>query len=234
MLEKLTFTGIDSQTSFEALSTFADRWPRVEFGVLVGSATSNEDNGIFPPLETVGRLREWGREDGRQTAIHLCGSWARGVMRLGGASEAIYGICSGFGRVQVNLHPDNYLEPRRISVDQERVALFADRVDCEKVILQHRGAWDAVPVKHPKVEYLFDRSEGAGREAFDEWPEPSSELPRMGYAGGIGPHNISMAMEFVERHGDVALWLDMEGRIRNGNGLLDHGAVKAVCERAFL
>ena len=45
--------------------------------------------------------------------------------------------------------------------------------------------------------------------------------------------DIDVAMEFVERYGDVALWLDMEGRIRNANGWLDHGAVNAICEVAF-
>ena len=52
MIELLTFTGVDSETTLEGLSTLSQRYPRVEFGVLLGSQVG----GIFPPLRVVEQL----------------------------------------------------------------------------------------------------------------------------------------------------------------------------------
>ena len=109
------------------------------------------------------------------------------------------------------------------------VKRFADTVGCQRVILQHRGGWGQIPVFHEKVEYLFDLSEGGGRAAFEEWPAPSPHLPRMGYAGGIGPETIDRAIDFALAYPDSNLWFDMEGRVRYA-GWLDLDAVETVCE----
>ena len=108
---------------------------------------------------------------------------------------------------------------------------FAEAVSCDHVIVQHRDGFDTVPVDHPKVEYLFDRSGGAGRAGFHEWPHPPRR-GRVGYSGGIGPANIDQAMEFVNQRPSYAMWLDMEGRVRD-DGWLCLPAVKAVLAGAF-
>ena len=51
MTDMVTFTGVDSATSIDGLAELSRRYPRVEFGVLVGSQLG----GIFPPP---GRRRE--------------------------------------------------------------------------------------------------------------------------------------------------------------------------------
>ena len=139
---------------------------------------------------------------GVQMAIHLCGQYSRMVMQDGGAPDEVYDLCRGFSRVQVNLHGDSF-NPGRIAVAAQAVKRFADTVGCQRVILQHRGdGWHNIPVFHEKVEYLFDKSEGGGRAAFEEWPTPSSYLPHMGYAGGIGPETIDQAIDFALAHPD--------------------------------
>ena len=236
MLSLLTFTGIDRWTDLEELPQIHKRYPFVEWGVLVGSHTvqrSYSDTGIFPDLITVRRFRDLGVYEGLNTALHLCGNWARSA--LGHSSvhpiERILKLCEGFGRVQINLH-GNYFNDRRADVRREAVERFAYQMPCRRLILQHRKSWDEIPVSYNGVEYLFDRSGGRGKEAFDAWPEPGHIDRRWGYSGGIGPHNILEAMKFVDRYPDWHMWLDMENRVRSF-GHLDLKACKTVAYVAF-
>ena len=235
MLEILTFTGVDAKTDLDRLVEIAEKYPRVEFGILVGSQSSEDDHGIFPPLRLVRLFRRISEWPEIKAAIHLCGRWSREVMSAYGPPGATYALCKGFGRVQINLHGD-YFNPRDVDVRSRAVERFADNLaDGDRdvrVILQHRAPWSKVPVEHPRVEYLFDRSAGAGRAAFDEWPEPESAETRYGYAGGIGPDTIGEAMAFVNRWPAVSMWLDMEGRVRTG-GWFDLDKVETVCAQAF-
>ena len=231
MLDFLTFTGVDSETRMNDLLSIAKSYGKshVEFGVLVGSHTGeSSQGGIFPSLHIVRAVKGLKRDYGMQVAIHLCGRYSRMVMDDEGVPDELYDLCNGFSRVQVNLHGDSF-NPGRVAVAAWAIKRFADTVGCERVILQHRGGWGQIPVFHEKVEYLFDKSEGGGRAAFEEWPAPSPYLHRTGYAGGIGPETIDQAIDFALAHPDSNLWFDMEGRIRYA-GWLDLGAVEAVCE----
>ena len=227
MIDLVTFTGVDAETSLGRLAELSERYPRVEFGVLVGSQVG----GIFPTLDVVEGLKERGIGEGFRTALHLCGRYARAAVRPDTSDSALWEMCAGFGRVQVNLHGD-WFDPESILVTREGIEAFADRVDAEHVILQHRGGWDTIPSLHEKVEYLFDRSEGGGVVSFADWPEPSLQLPRMGYSGGLGPDNINRAVDFAAAHPEATMWFDMESRIRSA-GLLDLGAVESVCRQVF-
>ena len=231
MLDFLTFTGVDSETPMNDLLSIAKSYGKshVEFGVLVGSHTGESNHGIFPSLHVVRAAKNLRLNYGVQVAIHLCGRYSRMVMQDDGVPDEVYDLCNGFSRVQINLHGDNF-NPGRVVVAAQAVKRFADTVRCQWVILQHRGSnWHNIPVFHEKVEYLFDKSEGGGRAAFEEWPTPSPLLSRMGYAGGIGPETIDQAIDFALAHPDPSLWFDMEGRIRYA-GWLDLDAVETVCE----
>ena len=229
MIEAITFTGVDGETSLSRLSALAERYPKAEFGILVGSSVG----GIFPSMEVVEHLKAHAGDEGYRVALHLCGKYSRMVVDPKGSADerALRDLCTGFGRVQVNL-PGRWFKGRRGDASRERVKRFADSVTAENVILQHRGDWGSIPVRHRKVEYLFDVSGGRGIDSFARWPEPSGDLRRTGYAGGMGPHNIGRAVAFASAHMDTALWFDMEGRIRK-NGLLDLAAVESVCSQVF-
>ena len=229
MIEILTFTGVDSETDLSELSALAERYPKVEFGVLLGSSTG----GIFPPLEVIEQLKRRASDANFRMALHLCGRYSRAVVdpESAGGPPHLRDICAGFGRVQVNL-PGRWFRPGQVATSRERVAGFADSLDARRVILQHRGDWKDVPVRHEKVEYLHDRSGGRGRDSFAQWPKPSPCLPRMGYAGGLGPDNIARAVAFADAFPEASLWFDMESRIRKG-GLLDLAAVESVCSQVF-
>ena len=223
MIELVTFTGVDSRTVPKELRAVARRWPQVEFGVLVGSKTGNAP--IFPPLDVVRKMGRLGQDEGLKMALHLCGPFARQAIE---SPEMIHKLSVGFGRVQINL-------PAKAAGTwggfRERLARFVQDTPADRVILQHRGPWHQVPVSHKQVEFLFDRSGGRGRVAFDEWPAPP-RAKRVGFSGGIGPDNIGLALEFAAKHPKARLWFDMEGRIRT-DGWLDIKAIQSVCQQVW-
>ena len=221
-VEVVTFTGVDQFTRLDEVADISRIYPGAEFGILVGSRTDSViDGGIFPPLFVVNSFRRLAQTTQLRASLHLCGKYAR----------KLYELCQGFDRVQVNLHGDEW-SPDRIGVDVSAVLQFMGMVYPAKVILQHRGPFSTVPLLDPQLEYLFDVSEGGGVESFDHWPEPhnhpASISGRVGYAGGLGPHNIRRAVEFAEWYKDTPMWFDMEGRIRK-DGWLDLDAVRDVC-----
>ena len=226
MIEKVTFTGVDVSASPFWLEDMACMFPWLEWGVLVGSQTGGA-NPIFPPLERVEMLKNRPLLNPEQIAIHLCGKYARQAAGVEEPTEELYELCNGFGRVQVNLHPDS--DGGRFKVVNEALIAFAERPEVERVILQHRSGWEDVPIEHENIEYLFDRSEGSGTADFEAWPAPPDSGRRAGYAGGIGPDTILQALAFHDDHASARMWFDMEGRIRTGS-FLDPYKVKEVCQ----
>ena len=227
MLEILTFTGVDESTDIEALKEICAQHPQVEFAVLYGTRPG-KGSPIFPSTEFVRRFRNL---EGVRTAIHLCGDWARCATGELSRSITLGLLCNGFGRVQINLHGDD-ANPERVKIEHSALKRFAQQTATNSVILQHQESFDTVPIQHPRIEYLFDLSEGSGQEGFDQWPKPPAGQ-RAGYCGGLGPHNIAKAMEFVDRYPDSPLWLDMERNVRNGRYLFDLDKVREVCRIAL-
>ena len=222
-LEFVTFTGVDVNTEPQELSTLYAVYPRLEFGFLVGSHSGEEGYNRYPPIETV---KTWGQlfqESGRRSAIHLCGKYSRRVMR--GELEPVLELCDGFGRVQINARSEDY--------NYEQIARFAENFSGDCVILQKRETSDSQPLKHPRVEYLFDCSGGRGLDNFNSWPKPEDDQTRQGYAGGLGPDNIDRALSFVDANPNSRLWLDMESGVRDELDWLDVDKINQVCRAAF-
>ena len=234
MLEILTFTGIDQETDLDHVEAIQGRHPSVEFAVLIGSQTGGS-NPIFPPMKVIRNVK---RLPGRK-ALHLCGVFARSAVDgYGPQLDDLANLVQGFDRVQINIHADGIFPPMPNALDtgytrtRAPFAAFLAATDCQ-VILQHREPWETAPYWHDRVEYLFDRSEGGGREFFNEWPPPPKDGKRWGYAGGMGPANIGTALAFVKQHSGARLWLDMERNVRSSMYFLDLGKVQDVCRQVF-
>ena len=86
------------------------------------------------------------------------------------------------------------------------------------IILQSRAIEGWPEVEHfapdtPRMmPFLFDRSAGAGVEP-SGWPVPVSGR-LVGYAGGLGPDNVSELCSWLAEVQGARWWLDMETRIR--------------------
>ena len=222
-LEILTFTGLDYRTPLPAIWRIWDRYPGVEFGVLLGSHAGESSAKRYPDLKEVKFWRGLSRKSDFSVAIHLCGRFARAALGDGDRDEVL-GLCQGFSRVQINAE----------AYDAAAVADFAERVGCPRVILQQRQPLEAGRVlPDPKIEYLFDISGGQGRASFDSWPPPAPGEIRSGYAGGLNLANIGRALDFVTAHPAKRFWLDMESGVRTANDWLNVGQIEAICELVF-
>ncbi len=236
LLEILTFTGVDDQTDLDRLRDLNVMNPFVEWGVLVGTGSTDgrsAKNPIFPTLDRVRELALLGIDGGLRTSLHLCGNWSRSALNRGGTKaidrDVVLDLCQGFSRVQLNLHGD-FFNDEWIPALPEDVVEFAEEVTCTKVILQHRSGWQEVPVRHPKVEYLWDQSEGRGLYSLRDWPAPESLEQRTGYAGGLNLGNIRKAMAWVKWFPHHRLWLDMESGVRT-NGIFNLNSVELIVKQ---
>ena len=229
MLEMVTLTGVDEQTNLTALMELAGEYPRAEFASLAGSRTGRDDPEYpgRPTLRLLGRMGE----RGARTALHLCGRMARAVALEENVPDDILELCHGFGRVQVNLEAE-WFGGERGNRTRNGIIRLAEAVPAEKVILQHRGDWESIPIEHPKVDYLFDPSGGKGVDSLHVWPPPP-EGRLVGYAGGIGPDNIEEALEFTGRYPEARLWLDMQRKLRNEQNRFDMSRARGICGVAF-
>ena len=158
MLEILTFTGVDEATDLSSLKDICSQYPQVEFAVLYGSHPG-EGNPIFP---STGFIQKFRALQGVRTAIHLCGRWARSAAGELERSITLGFLCSGFGRVQINLHGDDY-DPKRVELQHSAIKRFAEQTLTNSVILQHQGTFETVPIKHPRFEYLLTSLKGAAK-----------------------------------------------------------------------
>ena len=221
MLGTITFTGIDDKTDPEWAVDLTRRYPKIEFGILVGSHTGTGEKHRFPSLRTI---QQWKIcKNHLRLSLHLCGRYARHVLNVTWHHTSFCELLYGFDRVQVNAR----------QYDPEVIRSFVESTSVgikQQVILQHRGHFDPVPICHHKMEYLFDVSGGRGKDSIDQWPRPSL-YARCGYSGGVGPGNVQKAIRFVNRWPSLQ-WIDMESGVRT-NDVFDPSKVEQVCELAF-
>ena len=219
---RLTFTGVDEATDLEALGALWRAYPNVEFAALAGSGTDRPGTRArFPGRERLRALAALAQALGRRAALHLCGPYARAANA--GRAGGIEAMACGFGRVQVNAREGEY--------DTVRLAALRRRLAGHpQIIVQTRAAPPRAPNEWG-LAALFDRSGGRGAEGLDAWRAPATRDGRVGYAGGLGPHNIERALERVRGWG-VATWLDMESGVRSADGF-DIEKVRAVCAHTW-
>lgn len=212
----ITFTGVDARTDVARACRIAATYP-VEFAMLFSIARQGEEPR-YPDGDTQcaflwSRLVKPMRPERGQLAAHLCGEYGRRVMngeRIDPPVDLGY-VC----RIQVN-HP---------APDAAAIAKLSDGWG-PRCIAQTRA--DAFPADD-RVDWLFDRSGGTGT-APDRWPPHPGGKRLVGYAGGIGPHNVADVIAQVGNAGPY--WLDMESGIRTGDWL-DLDKVERVCRIAF-
>ena len=151
----------------------------------------------FPGLSRIHRLRRLGQEQGIATAIHLCGRLARRVNA--GNGETLAELVDGFDRIQVNAASYNY----------RRLIEFRTAIDTP-VIVQDRSNFAETPPA-ARLEYLLDPSGGRGIESIHAWVRPWP-WTQYGFAGGVGPENIRLAIDKLNELGAPNAWIDMGDR----------------------
>jgi hypothetical protein len=183
-------------------------------------------------------------------AAHLCGSRVNEV--LSGDDAFVLTLRGlGFRRVQINATAVNGVDTSCLG---ESVPAFLQLVQKHpelEFILQRndeteplwRGVLKESGAALPSnISMLYDESKGTGVAAAS-WPSPPSDMSyNVGYAGGIGLHNVRDVLRSIQQvAGDQTFWIDMESSlrsIRNDQDAFDldkcFQVIVAVCEAGLM
>jgi hypothetical protein len=202
----------------------------------ISSSSSNSNNKTVPI----------------KLAAHLCERRVNEV--LDGDSSFVEKLQEwGFRRVQVNATAVNGVDTSRLGDSIKSFLRIVQKFPQLEFILQKneetRPLWEGIlnlddetlnsgriGFLPPNVSMLLDESKGTGVLS-DNWPTPPVEY-EIGYAGGIGPDNITDVLQKVHSAaGTRSVWIDMESRLRStkdGTDIFDldkcYKVIHAVCE----
>ena len=201
-------------------------------------------------MEWVDRLSQVAKKTTTmKLAAHLCERRVNDVLK--GEDSFLNTLKSmGFQRVQINATARNGADTSILSTCVETFCELVNKQHDLEFILQKneetRPLWEGLlqlssdssggPGRLPdNVSMLVDESKGTGVLA-SSWPEAPEEY-RIGYAGGIGPHNIENVLkDVVVASKDRPVWIDMESKIRStkeGKDVFDldkcYSVIAAVC-----
>jgi hypothetical protein len=203
--EFVTLTGVDARTDFDRLRSLSARYP-VEWGILFSKNRQGRENR-FPDLTSLVLLLEPLLSSPRPPvalSAHICGAYSRNIIERSAPIEIEHFLRGAFVRTQINGY---FPDPEVFRADD-----FAKQIGAAKAIIQCRNRFP----NNPRVDWLFDRSGGAG-EMPESWDASADASPAFcGYAGGIGPDNVLDILADIERtHPDgKPVWIDMENKVR--------------------
>jgi phosphoribosylanthranilate isomerase len=216
-LRALGFCGADDSVHPRHLILLAHAYPLVEFGVLFRPDKEGE-----PRYATTAWVEELAQSKPlpMKLAAHLCGSRVNEVLR--GESAFCEQLAAwGFQRVQINATAVNGVDTSQMAEKVPRVAQVIQKFPQLEFILQKneetRPLWEGLLLAGlpPNASMLVDESKGTGVSA-SSWPAPSPDY-ELGYAGGIGPANVSQVLADIARVAppERAVWIDMESSLRS-------------------
>lgn len=213
-LARITFTGADDTVSPGDLLAIsratAERAPGfdIEWGILIGSQHGHR----FPSEAWILRLIE---QFGSQLnlSLHICGGHLRFITE-GLPLRIPANVLSAFDRCQLNFHA----KPQGDIAANIMQAFQAMPHWTPEVIFQLDGVNNELARASglKRVAGLFDLSHGAGVLP-DEWPKtgPFADFP-LGYAGGLGPENVSEELPKIHAAAAGPYWIDMETKLFRG------------------
>ena len=223
-LTHITFTGVDDDTDFKRLVSIQQRYPKVEFGVLVSRKWLENGKRYLSPF----KAKEL-RGLGLRLSAHLCGSIARHVLHTGGFSSTgdFSEIIDMFSRVQLNV--SNYDEPESISPyilpSPLQEIIIQQAFNHNTFILCRIASGDCISI-------LLDESGGKGIENPFCMPSYLHNV-HVGFAGGINPDNVVAKIQEITSLPSVnRFWIDMESGVRTDDRF-DLDKVEDVCKKVY-
>lgn len=213
----VTITGADDLVSIGDLFFFADRFPFVEWGILI--SPKRQGTARYPSFHWLNALHDAWRARGKtdRFAAHFCGAATRDTI-AGYATHLDAPYMEMFRRVQLNGYEPSSLAALLLgdfAKERDRWVEFILQARDESVL--QKLALDAHDIGRASV--LFDGSGGRGFSP-EKWPsEPLSFNVPMGFAGGITPVNVRDVLAVVG--GFKGMWIDMESGVRNAADQFD-------------
>ena len=220
-LRALGFCGIDDSINLEDLADISLDYPFVEWGVLFRSdKTGTPRYASNSMLESIRKFQRPLRLAG-----HLCGDRVVQVLN-GDATFARHLYTCGFRRIQVNATSANGVDTSRLAEQVETLRkVIMETSGIEWIIqknIETEPLWSGLSKVNPppNMSVLNDASMGLGIAITKFEPPPSVHVaPKgCGYAGGIGPSNVTMILKAVSEAAlERPVWIDMESSLRTKN-----------------
>lgn len=208
-LAYVTLTGADDSVSPENLVQLSNKYPFVEWGILIGSR-----NGVprFPSLEWIEKLAKIDTKI--NLSLHVCGSYLDEILNN---CELLFPV-NIFSRIQLNFHGISI--PKKSSLNILKICELHTN---KTFIVQLDGINDWVLSlllnNNISATGLYDYSHGAGIRP-RSWIENSwsfNDIQCIGYAGGIGPESVITDTKNIEKCAKGKFWIDMETKLRSIN-----------------
>lgn len=206
-LKHITFTGIDHLTDLDALEQIQQRYPFVEWGVLLSHDWKANGNRYFnPQYLPVFKFRHL------RLSAHLCGRLA--YYAAINSWQQVYNVTGPFFDVF-----------RRCQLNVANLKYPIERCDVkvpytlDEVIIQQRSASDCdfflSGEKNEQVTVLLDASGGQGIDTPIEVLPFDGKTSKVGYAGGINADNVGEKLQYLLENDSVGdFWIDMESGVR--------------------
>jgi len=225
-LFRCTFTGVDEKTSIDEINNLTKEFPFVEWGILLStSENSFLGKSRYPSLnwlnENLPKLKNVANTYNSSIALHVCGKETKELLAQSENSIAL-GLLPFVNRVQINF----FYKEHQI----EQLEKLCEKFPHINFITQHNNKNTDLykKISSENHQILFDQSGGRGIETTN-WESPL-ENKVCGYAGGLGPNNISEQIELIKNVADRQFWIDMEGKIRTED-FLDLNLCREVLEK---
>lgn len=235
MLKTVTITGADDSVKPADLLELSEKFPFVEWGILVSA--SQQGTPRFPSMKWVEVLKE---TTPLNLSLHICGRFVRDFFQFGSTGFLAHVGYSWdrFKRVQLNTHGDAHI----FGTDSLRLmAAFIKANQNKQFIFQMDNVNDGIVdfLRHAEftlnnIAGLFDLSHGAGILP-SAWPKLRADL-NCGYAGGLSPENLEQQIQKIEQVvGAKEIWIDMETHVRsNHDAQFDLAKVERCLEIASM
>ncbi len=221
IIRQVTVTGADDSINPEDLLEISEKYPFVEWGILLSKSSSGQKR--FPSISWMEKLNSI--SDNINLSGHLCGSWLRNnLMSFADISFTNdITLWEKFKRVQLNFHAEK-MELTNETLNALRNETWKNK---KKFIVQMDDVNNEIYSKllfgGVLAEPLFDLSHGAGVLP-EKWPKviPSvSPNAYRGYAGGLSCENLKEELVKIEASvGDNTIWIDAETKLRSNNDTL--------------
>lgn len=213
LLERVSLTGADDAVSIADLARLSEQYPFVEWALL-----------YVPHRQGVPRnpSQSW-RQDFFEaqlpgySAVHLCGRLAFEELLLGTLPAEV--LKADRLQLNINARKPDFTDSQVLDVFRRAMELGPE------IILQyHTGSAALIqrflgelgPDDRTRAHVLLDESKGTGRVLGSVCAPPELDGVYCGFAGGLGPENISRALSAIEL-GGREYWADMESGIRTDN-----------------
>lgn len=232
-LTKVTVTGADDSVDPEDLLALANKYPFVEFGILLSEKAVHTGLNRFPSSPWLAALNSLSDGFNLKLSAHICGRWVRDILigkwTVFKHDPTLY----SFQRIQLNFHA----AAQMCDEDKFVKGFYDERLQGKQIIFQRDGVNHLfyVIAEHAgfNVVPLFDLSHGTGILP-DNWPSADQFVRGAGYAGGLSPENVAGELEKISQvSGEKEIWIDAETHLRSDNDQrFDLDKVEAFLEAA--